>query len=91
MSTGEVTKFAPSVVLPGGRTVQPEGWMWVLGFAFGGCQWAVDTANTPEFKDSMRKSLSMMRDREIESEIAALEARIAQLKAGANPSLWHTN
>jgi len=40
--------FAPSVVVDG-ITVQPEGWMWILGFALGGCEWAIQLADSPEF------------------------------------------
>jgi len=38
------SSFAPTVVMPGGRTVTPEGWMWVLGFAMAGCKWAIEAA-----------------------------------------------
>ncbi len=81
-----VTRFAPSVVIDG-RTVQPEGWMWVLSFALAGVPWAVETASTDEFRDRCRAGLKAMRDREAESEIARLERRIAVLKAGLTPNV----
>jgi hypothetical protein len=80
-----VTRFAPSVVVDG-RTVQPEGWMWVLGFALAGVPWAVETASTDEFRERCRAGMKAMRDREAESEIAHLELRIAVLKAGLTPN-----
>lgn len=80
-----VTRFAPSVVVDG-RTVRPEGWMWVLGFALAGVPWAVETASTDEFRERCRAGLKAMRDREAESEIAHLERRIAALKAGLTPN-----
>jgi len=80
-----VTRFAPSVVVDG-RTVQPEGWMWVLSFALAGVPWAVEAASTDEFSDRCRAGLKAMRDREAESEIAHLERRIAVLKAGLTPN-----
>ena len=78
--------FAPTVTMPGGRTVTPEGWMWVLGFALAGVSWAVETASTPEFRDRCRAGLKAMRDREAESEFARLERRIEALKAGLTPN-----
>ena len=80
-----VTRFAPSVIVDG-RTVQPEGWMWVLGFALAGVPWAMETASTDEFRERCRAGLKAMRDREAESEIAHLERRIAVLKAGLTPN-----
>jgi hypothetical protein len=41
--------FAPTVYVKGYGTVAPEGWMWVLGFALGGAQWAIDECRKPEF------------------------------------------
>jgi hypothetical protein len=81
-----VARFAPTVVVDG-RTVQPESWMWVLGFALAGVTWAVETASTPEFRERCRAGLRLMRDREAESEIAHLERRIAVLKASLTPNV----
>lgn len=81
-----VTRCAPSVVIDG-RTVQPEGWMWVLGFALAGVPWAVETASTDEFRERCRAGMKAMRDREAESEIAHLERRIAVLKACLTPNV----
>lgn len=81
-----VTRFAPSVVVDG-RTVQPDGWMWVLSFALAGVPWAVETASTDEFRERCRTGMKAMRDREAESEIAHLERRIAGLKAGLKPNV----
>jgi len=42
-------RFAPSVNIPGVGHVVPEGWMWIVGFAFGGCEWAIREATSPTF------------------------------------------
>jgi hypothetical protein len=34
--------FAPSVLLPDGRTYEPTGVEWLLAFALAGHQWAID-------------------------------------------------
>jgi len=47
--------FAPSVNVPGVGTVTPPGWMWVLGFAIGGCEWAIKEAGTEEFREIARE------------------------------------
>lgn len=44
----DTEKFAPTVMVDG-SSVQPEGWMWILSFAIGGCDWAVKIASEPEF------------------------------------------
>ena len=48
----EVTTFAPQVMIDG-VAYTPRGWEWILGFAAGGCQWAIDQARTPEFQQRM--------------------------------------
>jgi hypothetical protein len=80
-----VTSFAPTVCIDG-RTLEPAGWMWVLGFALAGCDWAVKEAETPEFK---ARAAEWMRDRkrlEAEQEITALERRIAEIRARLTPN-----
>lgn len=77
--------FAPGVMLDG-RRVTPTGWMWVLGFALAGCEWAVIAANKPEFRETVA---NWMRDRkraEAEQEIAALEQRISSIRASMTPN-----
>lgn len=71
--------FAPTIVIDG-RTVQPAGWMWVLGFALAGVKWAMDEAETPEFRARAADGMRAMRNRETEAEIAALEQRLADLR-----------
>ena len=34
--------FAPSILLPDGRTITPSGLTWLLAFAIAGCKWAED-------------------------------------------------
>lgn len=74
-------RFAPTVVMPGGGTVTPEGWMWVLGFALAGCEWAIEAA---ERDGLQQRAMDYERRRRIywqEREIAALETRLADEKA----------
>lgn len=77
----EVQTFAPSVQMPGGGVVTPPGWMWVLGFALGGCQWAIEEADKPEFKARIRADLEAQKQRRIDEQIADLETKLAALKA----------
>jgi hypothetical protein len=72
-------KFAPAIMLYGQR-YEPRGWMWVLGFAKGGCQWAIDEANKPEFRQRIVEDLRKQRRDEAEAEIAQLEQRIEEIK-----------
>ena len=81
--------FAPGVMLDG-RRVTPTGWMWVLGFALAGCEWAVIAANKPEFRETVA---NWMRDRkraEADQEIAALEQRISSIRASMTPNVKWT-
>lgn len=75
----EVTKFSPSVVIDG-RTVTPEGWMWVLGFALGGCDWAIEAASKPEFRARVAESLRKRKVEEAEYQIAVLERKIKEAR-----------
>lgn len=78
MSTTE--RFAPTIVIDG-RTVQPAGWMWVLGFALAGVPWAIKEAETPEFKARAAEWRRANRNAEIEERIALHEAQIARLRS----------
>lgn len=74
------TRFAPTVVMPGGGTVTPEGWMWVLGFAMAGCEWAIEAA---ERDGLQQKAMDYRRRQRIywqEGEIRELESRLAQAR-----------
>ena len=82
--------FAPQVVV-NGVTVTPEGWMWTLGFAMGGCQWAIDIVEDPAY-DLRGKMIDYNKRRDIyfteqriarlHTEIDALFDRLASLKNG---------
>ena len=76
-----LTRFAPTVTMPGGGVVTPEGWMWVLGFALAGCDWAIEAAE----RDGLhQKAMDYRRRQRIywqEREVAAAEERLAD--AGA--------
>lgn len=81
-------RFAPTVAMPGGGTVTPEGWMWVLGFALAGCEWAIEAAERDNLHeramDYRRRQRIYWQRREVddlEARLAALEARLADEKA----------
>lgn len=72
--------FAPTVIVDG-QTVAPEGWMWVLGFALGGCQWAIDECEKTEF-DLRGKICDYYRRKqlhEVDAEIERIEKRLSVL------------
>jgi hypothetical protein len=71
--------FAPTVIV-NGATVKPEGWMWILGFALGHCDWAIELCSSPEF-DLRGKIADYNRRRSLyftELEIAALELKLLE-------------
>ncbi len=74
--------FSPSVNIPGVGTVTPPGWMWVLAFAIGGCEWAIKEAGTEEFRNIARqwyrdRKMTRMEDYVIHLEEKLCRARIA--------------
>lgn len=77
--------FAPSLIVDG-RKVTPAGWMWILGFALGGCEWAVIEASKPEFRALVADWLRERKRAEAEMEIEALEQRIANIRASIPPN-----
>jgi hypothetical protein len=78
-SMGE--RFAPTVMVDGER-VTPEGWMWILGFALGGVQWALDECEKPEFdlRGKIRDYYRRKQVYEINTEIERLEKRLKKLR-----------
>lgn len=75
-------RFAPTVIIHG-QTVMPEGWMWLLGYALAGCDWAIKQCDGPEFdlraliKDYNLRRAIYFSDREIEE----LERRLDEARA----------
>ena len=63
-----VETFAPRVMVDG-QAVTPEGWMWVLAFAIRGCDWAIEEASKPEFREGVVKSLMERQRKQIEESI----------------------
>ena len=85
---GTVTRFAPTVTMPGGGTVTPEGWMWVLGFALAGCEWAIEAAERDNLQqkamDYRRRQRIYWQEQEVmaaEDRLKDAEARLAKAKA----------
>lgn len=60
-----IMKFSPSVALKDGRTYTPPNWMWVIGFALGGCDWAIKIADTEDFRTKVRLWLSEQRSKAV--------------------------
>lgn len=76
----QIEKFAPSVKL-GRDTVTPPGWMWILGFALGGCEWAIKEADKPEFRAMVRRDLRRRKREELVSALKEHESRAEELRA----------
>jgi len=82
MSLPETTStesFSPSLLIDG-ETVTPRGWMWVLGFALGGCGWAIKEASTPEFLQAVKDDLIRDQVEKSHKQIAFYEEKIKKLK-----------
>lgn len=46
-------KISPGVII-NGREYTPPGRLWILAFAFRGCQWAIDEVEKdPSFRDKL--------------------------------------
>jgi len=73
--------FAPSVVVPGWGTYEPPGWMWVLGFALGGCEWAIKEAGTEEFREIAREWYRQQDIDNRERYVAKLEKQLDRARA----------
>ena len=81
--------FAPSVMV-NGRTVEPPGWMWVLGFALRGCDWALRECETERFKTAARTWMKERDDHNRAGMIRMYEKKLAELRAelsDAQPSV----
>jgi hypothetical protein len=59
--------FAPSVRMSNGNIITPPGWVWILAFAIGGCEWAVREASKPEFRERIKSELKSAQKRTLES------------------------
>ena len=61
--------FGPSIHTKYG-VVTPKGYEWILGFALAGCQWAIDKANEPGFREMVLEDLTQgaiaKRERQLE-------------------------
>lgn len=72
-------RFAPTVLIDG-KTVTPAGWIWVLGFALGGCKWAIKEADKPEFRQTIRDYLKEQHNENIRNCIQERLKEIERLK-----------
>lgn len=75
-------RFAPTVMIDA-FAVAPPGWMWIVAFALGGCEWAIREMETAPIKDAMRQWMIDRDTAEREKNIAYLECRIADIRADA--------
>ena len=77
MSNSE--KIAPSVMIDG-VTYTPKGYVWILAYALHGCEWAIEEASKPEFREAVQKDLIKQKDERVLSLIASYEEKIKRLK-----------
>ena len=73
--TNKVESFAPTVIVDG-KGYTPKGYHWILGFALGGCQWAIDIADTPEFKAKVIRDLKDEKIKDLEFTIKSYKSKI---------------
>ena len=64
--------FAPAIKI-NRETITPKGYVWILGFALAGCDWAIEKANDPEFLAMIRADLKQETIAKLEAEIALYE------------------
>jgi len=76
---GKIEHFAPTAVVDG-RTVTPPGWMWIFAFAINGCKWAIQTADTEEFKETVRTWLKDRKNHHLQGSIEYHQKEIERLK-----------
>jgi hypothetical protein len=75
--------FAPTIIMDG-KGYQPKGHEWILGFALGGCQWAIDIAETQEFKDKVIAYLKEEKRQTYKDHINYLISEIEQYETKLN-------
>lgn len=75
--------LTPSIMIDG-QSVAPKGWIWILGFALGGCEWAIKQASTEAFKDIIRNDLKHNYDKKIKQQIARYQSLIDGLREELN-------
>lgn len=71
--------FAPSVIIDG-DSYTPPGWMWVLGFALGGVEWALRESDTQEFRETVRAWTAKQKCLKLERQIAHYEQCLTKLR-----------
>jgi hypothetical protein len=78
-------RFAPTVLVDG-ETLTPESWMWILAFALGGIQWAIDECEKAEFdlRGKIRDYYRRKQIYEITTEMEELEERLKNLRLRLN-------
>ena len=76
-----------------GVTVTPEGWMWVLGFALAGCEWAIKQALDPAFEIDKKFRTYEIRPGlyHRRKDLEALEARIKKTRAEIEQLAFNLN
>ena len=72
--------FAPGIIGKYGDYHQPKGWEWILGFAVGGCDWAIKEASKPGFREMILEDLKQSRKENIQKQINDCFEKIARLK-----------
>ena len=71
--------FKPGVMIDG-RVVYPPGWVFVMGFASAGCDWAIEKMSDPEYLEFIERYKEQDEAENLNCEIDRLEKQINQLK-----------
>lgn len=72
--------FAPTIHV-NDETVTPKGYVWILGFSLAGCDWALEKANKPEFREMVKADLKKEKVIELEKAIERYESRINEIRS----------
>jgi len=71
--------FAPSIRLKNGAFYEPRGWEWILAFAINGCDWAIQKASQPGFRENIIEDLKETKRQELQEQIDEYLCRIKRL------------
>jgi hypothetical protein len=75
-----VETFAPKVRMKDGTDYEPRGWEWIFAFALAGCEWAIEEASKPEFRETIIVDLKKRKQEKLQSTIDFHLKRVEELK-----------
>ena len=62
------------------KTIYPTGFEYVLAFAIHGCEWAIEKASTPEFREHIIMYRTIEEAEWVNKKINRLEKELKELK-----------